>query len=107
MAKINKKYQIIKDLNTIDTKINESKESIIETINDKGFLTSIPSEYITETELTAKGYLTEHQDLSNYVTTTELENKVTDIQNEINKFANIVTIKTKVNSFEIGKTEGN
>ena len=106
MAKINKKYQIIKDLNTIDTKINESKESIIETINDKGFLTSIPSEYITETELTAKGYLTEHQDLSNYATTTELENKVTDIQNEINKFANIVTIKTKVNSFEIGKTEG-
>ena len=79
MAKINKKYQIIKDLNTIDTKINESKESIIETINDKGFLTSIPSEYITETELTAKGYLTEHQDLSNYATTTELENKVTDI----------------------------
>ena len=45
--------------------------------NDSGFITSIPSEYITEEELTAKnyidnatleskGYLTEHQDLSGY-----------------------------------------
>ena len=28
-----------------------------------GFITEIPSEYITETELNAKGYLTEHQSL--------------------------------------------
>ena len=28
------------------------------------YLTSIPAEYITETELNAKGYLTEHQDIS-------------------------------------------
>ena len=34
--------------------------------NDSGFITSVPSEYITETELNAKGYLTEHQDLSGY-----------------------------------------
>lgn len=51
--------------------------------NDSGFLTSIPSEYITETELIAKnyidnitleskGYLTEHQDLSNYALKSEL-----------------------------------
>lgn len=32
--------------------------------NDSGYLTSIPSEYITETELNAKGYLTKHQDIS-------------------------------------------
>ena len=32
--------------------------------NDKGFITSIPSEYVTETELTNKGYLTQHQDIS-------------------------------------------
>ena len=32
--------------------------------NDSGFITSVPSEYITETELNAKGYLTEHQDIS-------------------------------------------
>ena len=35
--------------------------------NDSGFISSIPSEYITETELNAKGYLTEHQDISGKV----------------------------------------
>lgn len=40
--------------------------------NDSGFINSIPSEYITETELDAKGYLTEHQDLSSYAQKTEL-----------------------------------
>ena len=34
--------------------------------NDAGYLTSIPSEYITESDLEDKGYLTEHQDLSGY-----------------------------------------
>lgn len=31
--------------------------------NDAGYLTSVPSEYVTDTELNAKGYLTEHQTL--------------------------------------------
>ena len=37
-----------------------------------GYLTSIPEEYVTETELNAKGYLTEHQDLSTYALKTEI-----------------------------------
>lgn len=41
-------------------------------INDSGFLTSIPHEYITEAELNAKGYLTEHQDLSDYALASEI-----------------------------------
>ena len=32
--------------------------------NDSGFITSIPNEYVTETELNNKGYLTQHQDIS-------------------------------------------
>ena len=40
--------------------------------NDSGYITSIPSEYVTETELESKGYLTEHQSLANYVTKDEL-----------------------------------
>ena len=32
--------------------------------NDSGFISSIPDEYITESELNAKGYLTEHQDIA-------------------------------------------
>ena len=35
--------------------------------NDKGYLTSIPSEYVTDSELNRKGYLTEHQDISGKV----------------------------------------
>ena len=33
-------------------------------LESKGYLTSVPSEYVTETELNNKGYLTEHQDIS-------------------------------------------
>ena len=36
------------------------------------YLTSVPSEYVTETELNAKGYLTQHQDLSSYAKKSEL-----------------------------------
>lgn len=35
-------------------------------VNEQGFIKEVPSEYITESELDAKGYLTEHQDLSDY-----------------------------------------
>lgn len=48
--------------------------------NDNGFLTSVPSEYITETELEAKGYLTEHQSLSGYATKDDLNTKVDKIE---------------------------
>lgn len=45
-------------------------------LNAKGYLQAIPSEYVTETELDAKGYLTEHQSLDNYYTKSEVDNKV-------------------------------
>lgn len=47
-----------------------SKVSQLE--NDSSYLSSIPEEYVTETELNAKGYLTEHQDLSAYALKTEI-----------------------------------
>lgn len=37
-----------------------------------GFLTKVPDEYITETELDAKGYLTEHQSLAGYAKLTDI-----------------------------------
>ena len=40
--------------------------------NDVGYLTEIPSEYVTETELESKGYLTEHQSLEGYAKTTDI-----------------------------------
>lgn len=38
----------------------------------KGFVSEIPAEYITESELDAKGFLTQHQDLSHLATKEEL-----------------------------------
>ena len=45
------------DIDDVPTKISELQ-------NDSNFISSIPEEYITETELNAKGYLTEHQNIS-------------------------------------------
>ena len=50
--------------------------------NDSGFLTSIPSEYITDKELDDKGYLTEHQDLSSYATKTYVTEEIAKAQLE-------------------------
>ena len=50
--------------------------------NDSGFLTSIPSEYITDEELNDKGYLTEHQDLSSYATKTYVAEEIAKAQLE-------------------------
>ena len=55
--------------------------------NDSNYLSSIPEEYVTETELSAKGYLTEHQDLSNYATKDEIPtvpSKVSELTNDSN-----------------------
>ena len=41
-----------------------------------GFITEIPGEYVTESELNAKGYLTEHQSLADYSTTTQVQNMI-------------------------------
>ena len=58
-------------------------------INDNNFLTSIPSEYVTETELNGKGFLTQHQSLGNYYTKTEtyskseVDTKTSELSSEI------------------------
>lgn len=38
----------------------------VDALIPSGFITEIPSEYITESELNEKGYLTEHQSLEGY-----------------------------------------
>lgn len=90
--------------------------------NDAGYLTSVPSEYVTETELNAKGYLTEHQDISNLAAKEELHShanktildniKESDITNWNNKSSfsgnyddlenkpTIPTVPDKVSAFE-------
>ena len=63
--------------------VDDVKASIVipnktsELTNDSGFLTSIPEEYVTETKLTSKGYLTEHQSLDGYAKTEYVDSKTT------------------------------
>ena len=49
----------------------EIPKKVSELENDSGYLSSIPEEYVTDTELNAKGYLTE-QDLSAYALKTDI-----------------------------------
>ena len=55
------KEELTNAINSIDLSAYAKKTDIPDV---SGYLTSIPEEYVTETELNAKGYLTEHQDLS-------------------------------------------
>ena len=63
------KEELTQAINSIDLSSYAKKTDIPDV---SGYLTSIPEEYVTETELNAKGYLTEHQDLSAYALKTEI-----------------------------------
>ena len=54
---------------------------------DSKFLTSVPSEYVTESELNAKGYLTRHQDISGKVD--KVNGKSLISNSEIERLANM------------------
>ena len=62
------------DIPSLDgyAKKTELPKKVSELENDSGYLSSIPEEYVTDTELNAKGYLTQHQDLSAYALKTEI-----------------------------------
>ena len=69
-----------------------------ELTNDNGFISEIPNEYITENELNSKGYLTEHQDLSDYSTTNQMNSAINQKANEItNAISQTYTTKTEIN----------
>ena len=82
--------------------------------NDSGYLTSIPSEYITESELNSKGYLTEHQDISGKVDkingkglstndyTTEEKNKLSGIEENANNYSLPIASSTILGGIKIG-----
>ena len=64
--------------NKADVTSIPSKVSDLE--NDSNYLSSIPEEYVTETELSAKGYLTEHQDISGKVDKVEGKSLISDTE---------------------------
>ena len=61
------------DYNDLTNKPNVPTK-ISQLTNDSNFINSIPSEYVTESELNSKGYLTQHQDISGKADKTELHN---------------------------------
>lgn len=63
------------DINDIPTKLSDLQ-------NDKNFLTSIPSEYVTDTELNNKGYLTQHQSLDDYAKVDDIPTKISQLTND-------------------------
>ena len=72
-----KTSQLTNDSNFL-TSVPSEYVTETELVNKK-YLTSVPSEYVTETELNAKGYLTQHQDLSAYAKKTEIPTVPTKI----------------------------
>lgn len=70
-------YALKSEIPTVPTKVSQLQ-------NDKNYLTAVPSEYITETELNAKGYLTEHQDISGKADKSEIPTKTSQLQNDSN-----------------------
>ena len=70
---VTKKYvdDITESLSNIDEYITETE------LEEKGYLTEIPTEYITDTELTNKGYITNTElEGKGYITDTELEEEM-------------------------------
>lgn len=111
-------YQLIQDntltttAKTIPTAINELKSGLdritvptrtSQLTNDSGFITTIPEEYITETELNAKGYLTSHQDISNLQNKTDNSLYTTNktVIGAINELKGIIdTLQSRVATLE-------
>lgn len=95
------KYASTDSFNALNTEVlkKANKSYVDETFQVKGdYITEIPAEYVTETELEGKGYLTEHQSLTDYA-------KKTDIVTY--KSGNGITIQADntINAL-IGKGEG-
>ena len=68
--------------------------------NDSGYISTIPEEYVTETKLTAKGYLTEHQDLSEYAKTVNIPTKTSNLTND----SEFITSTEMTNAISIYQT---
>ena len=80
-------------------------EYVTETeLNAKGYLTSVPSEYVTETELNEKGYLTEHQDISGKADKSEIPTKTSQLENDSN-FATESFVSNKIAEAQLQQGE--
>ena len=89
-------YALKSEIPTVPTKVSQLQndkgyltgvpsEYITESeLNTKGYLTQVPSEYVTETELNTKGYLTQHQDISGKANKSDIPTKTSQLTNDSN-----------------------
>ena len=91
---VSKKQDVISDLETIRT--NAAKGATA--------LQSIPSDYVTESELESKGYLTQHQSISHLATKAELSGYTTD--SEFAALSNTVSQKANTSALSGYSTTG-
>lgn len=91
------------DIPSLDgyAKTSEIPSKVSELENDSNYLSSIPEEYVTETELEAKGYLTEHQDISGKVDKVEGKSLISDT--EIARLASVDNYDDTAIKAEIAK----
>ena len=107
--------------------ITDAINSLREEIEGKGYITAdalseyakvediptdyikeIPGEYVTETELEEKGYLTEHQSLEGYATETYVEGKIAEAQLgggevDLSAYATTSAVEASLKEFETGE----
>jgi hypothetical protein len=94
---------ITKDLDiAIDEIIYAKQEDLPDVSN---FITEIPDVYITEEDLNAKGYLTQHQDISNKVNRTELNNFY-DKETSDNKYMTPQKVDDRINQIITDAVDG-
>ena len=89
------------DFDALKNKIDDIKipTKLGDLINDQGYLTAVPGEYITEEELMSKGYLTEHQSLTDYAKTADLGNLATkDVVTKSDMSADVKELLNKADS---------
>ena len=81
------------DTDELDVRVQEIENAIpdvsgfttMEMVEAKGYITEIPENYVTDEELNSKGFLTEHQDLSEYAKKEDLpdtSNFITEVPAE-------------------------
>lgn len=59
------------------------------------FISSIPEEYVTEDELTAKGYITEHQDLSDYASKVYVQAQIAKVGTLTKQIVDSIDVENK------------
>ena len=98
-------YQTKEDMNltTIDKTIVGSINELNEKIDNVNIDNIDLSDYVTKTELDAKGYLTEHQDISGKADKTEIPTRTSQLTND-SDFATNSSVDEKIANANIGGT---